>query len=284
MNTDEVVKSFSDIRIPTSEELNQQQLADTALPEQTENAVDPQLEEATQLAELAAQTATEQATQAQTIQAELEATKQALAEREKLISEMSMQNELAKFQEFIEPTPPIRPTKNRLEDEMYMSQEEIDADFDRQMTEYDTQMNEYYTVKLPEYQNTLKNKEDLERKSIYSTLGSEIPDIMEMQSKIETMISKNPYLQSLKGDDQIINAYIMVKGVDNLNKPTEKPPQEKYEEMLKDDNFKAFYEQQRLEKAKEQSEVPPMGKGGDTSLNIPKKPTTFGEIIQKYRK
>ena len=120
----------------------------------------------------------------------------------------------------------------------------------------------------------------------------ELAGLNDMMPQIEHIIAKNKWLQSddIPVEEKLINAYILAKGVNSVNTPTEAPKELTDEELMalydKNPSFQELVEKKRIESLKGSQQVPPMSASSgavNVALNIKEKPKSWDEASERTR-
>ncbi len=244
---------------------------------------------AVNMAEVAAQTAAEKNTELLRAQEELEALKKQNEQLQGTIDEMSKANEQTVVEEAL--TPPVLDINTlafATEEEQKAAMEKHNAD----MSAYIRQ--EIMKELSPTIEYAKKGMAEKERSDALDTLSQlpELTGIKDMAHQLDHIIAKNKWLQSeaITAEEKYINAYMIAKGLENINNPvTAKEPgaEELLDQYNKNAAFRELVEKQRIEELKKGQQVPLMSAGGgaaNVALNIKDKPQTLDEASEQVRK
>lgn len=245
--------------------------------------------EATNVAEQATQLAEQQNAELAKVVAENEQLRQRYTELEKTVSEMSN----AREEEIVEEA---------------MAMPTIDfnelafADADTQskaQQEYANAMAEFVRKGVmdelsPFVEQAKAGQREKEKSEAIATLSQmpELAGLSDMMPQIEHIIAKNKWLQSddIPVEEKIINAYILAKGVNSVNTPTEAPKELTDEELMalydKNPSFQELVEKKRIDSLKGSQQVPPFSASSgavNVALNIKEKPKSWDEASERTR-
>ena len=251
-----------------------------------------QLEQATQTAEIAAQTAAQRDSQLQQAIAEIEALKEQNQQLQGAIDEISRQN-----------------TENIVEDALKPPELDInslafadEATQKNEMAKFVEAMSAYNRKQLmdeltPAIEFAKKGMYDAEKAETIEALA-QIPELSNIQAilpQLDRIIQKNRWLQSddMPMDEKYINAYAMVKGIDSINhppapsEPEREPTTDELMELYNSNqDFRDLIEKQRLEQLKQSQQVPPFSASSgavNAALDIKEKPQTLEEASKRTR-
>lgn len=276
---------------PVEEGATKMDINSAAQPETDENAAT--LEQATQTAEIAAQTAAEKDGQLQQAMQELETLRQQNQQLQGTIDEMSRQNTENIIEDALEDdlTPPTLDINGLA----FADEAIVKAAQD----EYAKKMADYVRGGImkelePYVKEAKEGKMRAARDKAFDGLShSTLPQlegIAEMRPQLDRIISANSALSSDNMDDEerYIMAYMIAKGVNAANAPKEEPTTDELMELYNNNPaFQELVEKQRLEQIKQSQQVPPFSASSgavNAALDIKEKPQTLEEASERTRK
>ena len=274
--------------IPPAE--TEQTAEETVPPAEEPPAEQTALDEATQVAEIAAHTAQQKDEQLQQVLQELEALRAQNEQMQGTISELSQRNEENLIEEALEPPVlDINGLAFATEDEVRQAQ-----------AEHHQKSYEYYRQQImkelaPTLEYAKKGMQEAERNEVLSSLSQvpELAGINDMLPQLDKIIANNRWLQSDDMDmsEKYINAYAIARGVNAINTPPEPEKKLTDDDLMKlyDENptFQELVEKKRIETIKQSQQVPPFSASSgavNAALNIKEKPKTFEEASERTRK
>lgn len=256
-------------------------------PPATEEAM---LNEATNVAEQATQLAEQQNAELTKAMSENEQLKAQNEQLQKTISEISQANKEEVVEEAM-----AMPTIDY--DELAFADPETKA---RVQQEYNSALAEYIKKDLekeysPFVEEAKASRAEKEKNETISAL-SQVPEfagIDELRPQIEHIIATNKWLQSedMSTEEKIVNAYVMARGVNAVNTPTEEKKEPTPEELMelydKNPTFQELIEKKRIESLKNSQQVPPFSASSgavNVALNIKEKPKSWDDASERTRK
>lgn len=248
------------------------------------------VDEAANIAQVAAQAAAEKDEQLKQVMMENEQLKQANSELQDTITQQSQVQK-----------------EQIVEDAMQMPMLDVNAlAFENEATV--RQMQEDYAKKMHEYVRAGIDKEiapvieyakagmrERERSEVINALREvpELEGIEGMLPQLDRIIQSNKALsaEDVPLDERYITAYAIAKGVNAINTPPPPPPseptaQELMEYYKNNPEFQQLVEKDRLNSIKQSQQVPAMSASNgavNAALNIPEKPKTWDEASQRTR-
>lgn len=265
----------------------------TGNPAQQAETPQPNMQEAAQTAEIAAQVASEKDGQLQQALADIESLKQQNQQLQGTIDELSQKNTEKIIDEAL--TPPTLDING-----LAFADEATQA---AAMEKFAQEMGEYNRKQLmdelsPALEYAKKGMREAEKTEVLDTL-SQIPElsgIKDMLPQLDRLIAKNKWLSSddMPMDEKYINAYAMLSGINSINNPPAQPEPQREpttDELLelynKNPDFQALVEKQRIEALKNSQQVPPFSASSgavNAALDIKEKPQTLEEASERTRK
>ena len=248
------------------------------------------LDEASNMAEIAAQAAQEKDMQLQQALQEIELIKAQNAHMQGTIQELSKKNEEALIEDALQmPTLDINGLAFADEETIRNAQEE----YARQMTEY--VKGDVLREVSPFVEQAKEGIRQKEKAELISALAEipEVADINEILPQIERIIEHNKWLQSddMPMDEKFINAYAIARGVNAMNTPPEQPKELTEDDLMelydKNPTFQELIEKKRLDTIKKSQQVPPFSASSgavNAALNIKEKPKTWDDASERTRK
>ena len=251
------------------------------------------LAQATQTAEIAAQTAAEKDRQLQQAMSEIEALKQQNQTMQGAIDELSRQNTENIIEEALTP-PSLDINGLAFADEE--TQRAAMAKFAEEMSAYDRK--QIMDELSPVLDFAKKGMRDAETQQVVSALSQipELANIQELLPQLDRLIANNSWLQSddMPLEEKYINAYAMARGINAINNPPAPPAEPKDptpEELLAMYNnnpaFQELVEKQRIDSVKQSQQVPPFSASSgavNAALDIKEKPKTLDEASDRTRR
>lgn len=247
------------------------------------------LDDATQTAEIAAQTAAQKDAELQNVMAQLEAANAANAQLQATVAELSKKNEEHIIEDALE-MPVLDMNSLAFADEETVRQAQM---------EYAQKMSEY--VKAPimkELEPIISQAKDgiyQKEKSEMLFALSQVPELQgigDMIPQLEKIISNNKWLQSedMPLDEKLINAYAIARGVNAINTPPEEPKELTPEDLMElynnNPDFQEMVEKQRISQLKDSQQVPNLSASSgavNAALNIPEKPKGWDDASERTR-
>ena len=248
------------------------------------------LDEASNIAEIAAQTAQEKDMQLQQALQEIELIKAQNMQMQGTIQELSKKNEEALIEDAMQmPTLDINGLAFADEETIRNAQ----AEYARQMTEY--VKGDVLREVSPFVEQAKEGIRQKEKAELISALAEipEVADINEILPQIERIIESNKWLQSddMPLDEKLINAYAIARGVNAMNTPPEQPKELTEDDLMelydKNPTFQELIEKKRLDAIKQSQQVPPFSASSgavNAALNIKEKPKTWDDASERTRK
>lgn len=261
----------------------------TGNPAQQVETPQPNMQEAAQTAEIAAQVASEKDRQLQQALNDIENLKQQNQQLQGTIDELSQRNAENIIDEAL--TPPTLDING-----LAFADEEAQA---AAMAKFAQEMGEYNRKQLmdelaPALEYAKKGMREAEKSEVISALSQipELANVQEMLPQLERIIKNNKWLSSddMPMDEKYINAYAMARGVNAINNPPVPAKEPTPEELLNMYNnnpaFQELVEKQRIDALKNSQQVPPMSASSGAAgaaLNIKGKPQTLEEASKRTR-
>ena len=257
------------------------------------SAEEQMIADATQTAEQAAQIAAQKDAELQQIMAQLQAANQANAQLQATIAELSKKNEENILEEALE-APILDIDSLAFADEE--TKRQAQAEYARQMTDY---VKAPIMKELEPIIRQAREGEELKAKNETVAALAQIPElsgIEDMMPQIDRILAQNQVLKdaNVPLDQKIVMAYTIAKGVDGINNPPAPPEQPKElsaEELLglynSNPEFRELVEKQRVSEIKKSQQVPSFSASsgaGNAALNIPDRPKSFEEALERSRK
>lgn len=247
------------------------------------------IEQAAQTAETAAQVAVEKDSQLKQALSDIESLKQQNQQLQGTIDELSQKNAENIIDEAL--TPPTLDI-NGLAFADEEAQRAAMAKFAEEMSTYDRQ--QIMKEMSPVLEYAKKGMREAEKTEVLEALSQvpELSGIKEMLPQLDRLIGNNKFLSSsdMPMDEQYINAFAMLKGINSINNPPEPKKEPSTEELMELYNnnsaFRELVEKQRLDTIKNSQQVPSMSASSGAAgaaLNIKEKPQTLEEASRRTR-
>ena len=245
------------------------------------------LDEATQTAEIAAQTAAQKDAELQQIMQQLEALKQQNEQLQGTIDEISQQNQQHIIEEALEP-PVLDVNALAFADEETVKAAQ--AKYAQDMAAYNRQafMKEF----APVIEQANEAKYNKEKDDVIAALSqvNELKGIKEMIPQLDKIIANNKALSSsdIPIDEKYITAYAIAMGVNSMNNPPAPPKELTPDELMglynSNPEFQDLVEKQRLSQIKQSQQVPPFSASSgavNAALNIPEEPKGWDDASER---
>jgi hypothetical protein len=246
------------------------------------------LENATQTAEIAAQTAAEKNSELEAALAEIEALKAQNQQLEGTIHEMSRHNEEALVE-----TALAKPTLN-INDLAFADDDTQNAAVEK----FAEDLAAYTRAEImKEMEPALGMAKKAQADEVVTALSSipELNGIKDMKPHLDNIIAGSKWLSSpdVPLEEKYINAYAMARGIEAMNTPVaphEPPKQPSTEELMAlyngNPEFRELIERQRISEVSQSQQVPPFSASSgavNAALDIKAKPQTLEEASERTR-
>lgn len=293
--TNEEIPAEEIVEEPTeTEEIPEEVPAEATEPvEETPSPEEAALDEATNVAEIAAQTAQQKDAELQQVLHEIEALRRQNQQMQGTIEELSKKNEENLIEEAMQmPTLDVNGLAFATEEEA----QQIQADYAAKMTEF--VRSGIMKEMEPFLQQAKEGRYQKEKTDTLEALSqvAELQGINDMLPQLDKIIANNKWLNSddMSMEEKYINAYAIARGVNAINTPpvVEEPKKELTDDELmelydKNPTFQELIEKRRIDAVKNSQQVPPFSASSgavNAALNIPEKPKTFEEASERTRK
>ncbi len=257
--------------------------------EQVENqAVSPELQRVTEMAEKAAMAAQERDGQLQQLSSQMQDILQQNEALKKTIMDMSKQNEEAIMADAAIPY-------MDLNEMAFLDEETARAKQTAYFNDVLKLAEASVLKKLePIVSHVNAEKQASEKNAVIDALANmeEMKDIRAYMPQIERIIKANKWLQSedMDTDERLINAYALARGVNDINTPKKEMTADEFLELFKArSDLQEAVEKERIQKVKDAKgqQVPTLsasGGAGGAALNISEKPKTMEDASERTRK